>query len=94
MAYVKPELLVLTVVLYFIEIALKKSQGIEEKNIPIVLGIIGVLLAGIWVIASCPLTSLQEVAMAIFTSIVQGILVAGVSSYMYHLKKQSEKGES
>lgn len=94
MAYVKPELLVLTVVLYFIEIALKKSQGIEEKNIPIVLGIIGVLLAGIWVIASCPLTSLQEVAMAIFTSIVQGILVAGVSLYMYHLKKQSEKGES
>lgn len=93
MNYVKPELIVLAVVLYFIGIGLKKSETVKDKYIPAVLGMIGILLAGIWVVAMCPLTSLQEIAMAIFTAIVQGILVAGLSTYVSQMIKQAGKEE-
>ena len=93
MNYVKPELLVLAIVLYFVGIALKQSQSVKDKYIPASLGIIGIILAGIWVVATCPLTSSQEIAMAVFTAIVQGILVAGLSTYVNQILKQSRKEE-
>lgn len=93
MNYVKPELLVLAVVLYFIGIGLKQAQTVKDKYIPACLGVIGIVLAGIWVVASCPLSSMQEVAMAIFTAIVQGILVAGLSTYVNQIIKQANKTE-
>ena len=93
MNYVKPELLVLAVVLYFIGIALKKAETVKDKYIPVCLGVIGIILAGIWVVATCPLSTLQEIAMAIFTAIVQGILVAGLSTYVNQIIKQANKTE-
>ena len=93
MNYVKPELLVLAIALYFIGIAMKQSQAIKDKYIPVGLGIIGIILSGIWVVATCPLTSNQEIAMAVFTAIVQGILVAGLSTYVNQILKQSRKEE-
>ena len=91
--YVKPELLILAIVLYFVGNSLKQSQGVKDKYIPALLGIIGIILAGIWVVATCPLTSSQEIAMAVFTAIVQGILVAGLSTYVNQILKQSRKEE-
>ena len=91
--YVKPELLILAIVLYFIGNSLKQSQGVKDKYIPASLGIIGIILAGIWVVATCPLTSSQEIAMAAFTAIVQGVLVAGLSTYVNQILKQSRKEE-
>ena len=91
--YVKPELLILAIVLYFVGIALKQSQGVKDKHIPALLGIIGIILAGIWVVATCPLTSSQEIAMAVFTAIVQGVLVAGLSTYVNQILKQNRKEE-
>ena len=91
--YVKPELLILAIVLYFAGIALKQSQSVKDKYIPASLGIIGIILAGILVVATCPLTSNQEIAMAVFTAIVQGILVAGLSTYVNQILKQSRKEE-
>ena len=93
MNYVKPELLVLAIVLYFIGICIKQSKTIKDKYIPTVLGIVGIILAGIWVVATCPLTSMQAIAMAVFTAIVQGILVAGLSTYVNQIAKQSKKEE-
>lgn len=93
MNYVKPELLVLAIVLYFIGIGLKQSKAIKDKYIPTVLGIVGIILSGIWVVATCPLTSMQAIAMAVFTAIVQGILVAGLSTYVNQIVKQSKKQE-
>lgn len=93
MNYVKPELLVLAIVLYFVGIGLKQSKAIKDKYIPTVLGIVGIILAGIWVVATCPLTSMQAIAMAVFTAIVQGILVAGLSTYVNQIVKQSKKQE-
>lgn len=91
--YVKPELLSLTVVLYFIGTGLKQAQAFKDKYIPAVLGVFGIVLSGIWVIANCPLTSVQEAAMAVFTAIVQGILVAGLSTYVNQIFKQAKKEE-
>lgn len=89
--YVKPELLVLAIVLYFVGMAIKKGQSIADKHIPTLLGGLGVLMCGIWVVATCPLTSVQEIAMAVFTAIVQGILVAGLSTYVNQIVKQHNK---
>ena len=40
MDYVKPELLIVTAVLYFFGIALKQAEFIKDKYIPITLGLL------------------------------------------------------
>lgn len=93
MNYVKPELVVVAIVLYFIGMWLKQSQTVADKYIPIILGVIGIVICGIYVIATCSLSGAQNVAMAIFTAIVQGILVAGLSTYVNQIIKQANKEE-
>lgn len=91
--YVKPELVVVIIVLYFLGAFLKSSQRVKDKDIPMILGFVGVVICGIWVLATCPISTPQEVAMAVFTALVQGILVAGTSVYFNQLSKQSKKDE-
>lgn len=91
--YVKPELLVVAVVLYFIGMALKSAQTVKDKHIPLILGTAGILLCAVWVLATCPISTGQEIAMAVFTAIVQGILVAGLSTYINQTIKQIGKKE-
>lgn len=93
MNYVKPELLVVAVVLYFIGMGIKRTEYIMDKFIPMLLGIIGVILCAIWVFATSECDTAQEIAMAAFTAITQGILVAGLSTYVNQLIKQSNKEE-
>lgn len=93
MNYIKPELIVVAIVLYFIGIAIKKAETIKDKYIPYVLGVIGVILCAIWIIANSPIGTVQEILMAVFTAIVQGILVAGLSTYVNQLIKQVKKEE-
>lgn len=91
MNYVKPELLVVAIVLYFVGMAIKKAKSIKDNYIPYMLGGIGIILCGIWVVANSPLSTVQEVLMAVFTSIVQGVLVAGLSTYVNQLIKQAKE---
>ena len=93
MNYVQPELIVVALVLYFIGMGLKKAEAVPDKYIPLILGGIGVVLCAIWVLATCPLDSGQNIAMAIFTAIIQGILVAGLSTYVNQIIKQAQKTE-
>ncbi len=93
MNYVKPELIVVAVVLYFVGAGLKKSEAVADKYIPIILGAVGVVLCAIWVLATCPIDTGQNIAMAVFTAIVQGILVAGLSTYVNQIIKQVQKTE-
>ena len=93
MNYVKPELIVVAVVLYFIGTGFKKAEAVPDKYIPLILGGIGIALCAIWVLATCPLDSGQNIAMAIFTAIIQGILVAGLSTYVNQIIKQVQKTE-
>ena len=93
MNYVKPELVVVAVVLYFVGMWLKKAETVPDKYIPLLLGVIGILICGIYVIATCSLSGMQNLAMALFTAIVQGILVAGLSTYVNQIFKQINKEE-
>lgn len=93
MNYVKPELIVVAVVLYFAGMGLKQAQAVKDKYIPIILGGTGIVLCAIWVLATSPLGTGQDIAMAVFTAIVQGILVAGLSTYINQIVKQANKSE-
>lgn len=93
MNYVKPELIVVAVVLYFVGMGLKKAEAVPDKYIPLILGWIGIVLCALWVLAAGPLTSGSEILMAVFTAIVQGILVAGLSTYVNQIMKQAQKIE-
>lgn len=91
--YIKPELLVLVVVLYFVGMAIKNGKNIKDNYIPYILGVIGIVLSALWVLATCKLNNYQDVLLAIFTAIVQGVLVAGASVYANQLIKQVSKND-
>lgn len=93
MNYVKPELIVVAIALYFIGMGLKHAQAVKDKYIPLILGVLGIMLCAIWVIASCKINTTQEIVMAIFTAIIQGILVTGASTYVNQIIKQKGKNE-
>lgn len=93
MNYIKPELVVVAIVLYFVGMGLKHAQAVKDKYIPLILGGIGIVICAIWVFASCPLKTGQDIAMAVFTAIVQGVLVAGLSTYVNQIIKQVNKTE-
>lgn len=88
--YIRTELLVLIPVLYFIGIGLKKSK-LTDKWIPLAIGVVGIVLAAIWVVATGEITCIKDLAYALFTSITQGVLIAGASVYANQLYIQSRK---
>ena len=93
MNYVKPELIVVSFVLYFVGMWLKQAAFVKDKYIPLALGIMGIVVCGIWVMATASIATSQDIALAIFTAIVQGILVAGLSTYVNQIFKQLNKEE-
>ena len=93
MNYIKPELIVVAIVLYFVGLGIKKAESIKDKCIPFILGGCGIVLSAIWVFANSPIGTVQEILMAVFTSIVQGILIAGLSTYVNQIIKQANKSE-
>lgn len=90
--FVKPELLILIPVLYLVGAGLKVSK-FKDNFIPISLGILGIILSCIYVFATSTIAAKQDILMAIFISITQGILVAGCSVYFNQIYKQIKKGE-
>lgn len=93
MNYVKPELIVVAIALYFLGMWLKQAAFVKDKYIPLVLGIVGIFVCGIWVMATATFATGQDIALALFTTIVQGILVAGLSTYANQIVKQIGKNE-
>lgn len=89
--FIRPELLVLVPVLYLIGGGLKKAQAFADKYIPLVLGGVGVGLAAMWVLGTVPISGWQEGVTALFTAIVQGVLVAGAGVYCNQIIKQASK---
>ena len=93
MSYVRPELLVVAVVLYFLGMWLKQAVFIKDKYIPLVLGIVGIFVCGIYVASVAAFATVQDILSAIFAAITQGILVAGLSNYVNQIIKQISKEE-
>ena len=94
MEYVKPELLALAFVLYFVGIWIKKTEAISDKWIPLILCVTGIVLAAIYVVAvSLPFSGSGETLMAVFTAVVQGVLCAALSTFVNQVIKQPGKSE-
>ena len=89
--FIRPELLVLVPVLYFIGMGLKRSETVKDKHIPMLLGACGVLLSAVWVGATTVFDGYQNALMAVFAAVTQGILCAGASVYVNQLIKQGGK---
>ncbi len=88
--FIKPELIILIPALYLIGIGLKKSK-ISDTLIPALLGGVSITLSALWVVATSDISTLKDVAYAIFVSITQGVLSAGASVYINQLYVQSKK---
>lgn len=93
MNYVRPELLVLIPVLYFIGMGLKRAQAVADKLIPLILGGVSILLALLWVLSGPDPASAQDVLRAAFAAITQGVLCAGCAVYAHQIGKQHGKDE-
>ena len=91
--YVKPELIVVAIALYFVGMTLKQAQAVKDKYIPLILGGISIAICAMYVFATSSCSTPQDVVMAIFTAITQGILIAGLSTYVNQIVKQVNKDE-
>ncbi len=89
--FLKPELIVVAIVLYFIGNWLKALKSIKDEYIPIILGVLGIVVAAIYVFATTTVASTQEIFLAIFVAVTQGVLCAGASVYVDQLLKQAQK---
>ncbi|MGI6201151.1 MAG: phage holin family protein [Christensenellales bacterium] len=91
MQYVDPALTILVPVLFLAGLGIKKANIIAPKWIPLILGLAGVTLCLLHVLATSAFSGPQDVLMAIFAAICQGILVAGASVYCHQMGKQMRK---
>ncbi len=78
--YIKPELLILVPVLFIAGEFIKSTDKISNKNIPAILGVAGIALTSLYVIATESFTGTS-----LFTAITQGVLVAGAAVYANEL---------
>ncbi len=83
-SYIKPELLVLIPFLVVIGLMLKQADFVRDNTIPLILGIIGVIVAVCYVAGDSTVFN----ATGWFTAITQGILCAGAAVYGHQLVKQ------
>ena len=74
--FIKPELLILIPVLYWIGYAVKRSK-VADEWIPWIIGVTGIVLSGLYVCGTESLTLLS-----VFTSVTQGILCAWASVFV------------
>ena len=61
MNYMKPELLIVAIVLYFLGVWLKQAAFIRDQFIPLVLGVSGILICGIWIVSTASFSTGQEI---------------------------------
>lgn len=93
MNYIKPELLAVAPVCYFIGSALKNTTLVRDKWIPFVLGALSVFFCVTYILATTDITGWQPALLAVFTALTQGVLLAGASTYVNQLVKQGKKEE-
>lgn len=74
--YIKSELLVIVPVLYIIAKLLDTSK-LNNQLIPGILMLISLTLAGVYTFASVDISSIQKILFAVFSTIVQGVLLSG-----------------
>ena len=86
-SYIDSELLITVPVLYVLGMMIKKSS-INDKFIPLILGVMGVVLAAAYKITATFPSSASEGASLFFSSLTQGVLCAACSVYANNIFKQ------
>jgi len=87
--YINPNLLVLIPVLYIIGMVIKSSTSIDNKHIPLLLGILSIVLSLFALFATTEVKTVADGFNLVFAGITQGVLVAGTSVYANQLFKQN-----
>lgn len=85
-SYIKPELTVVIAMLYVLGLIIKQIEKINDKYIPAILGVVGVIVCILYVVSVEGFTGLGA-----FTAVTQGILCAGAAVYVNQIIKQSNK---
>ncbi len=85
--YINPELLILVPVLFLVGEGIKRSNT-KDEVIPLVNGLLGMMLATLYGFAT---RNGGDVALVLFTGIVQGILCAAAATYCYELQKNTRR---
>lgn len=88
---IRPELLIAVPVLYFIGVALKNTKKIKDEYIPLLLGILGIAISGMYIVANMEDFTTKSILMAVFAAVTQGVLISGASVYVNQLIKQAGK---
>ena len=89
--FIRPELLATVPALCFLGTLLKRSPSVADNDIPLLLGIAGILAAAVWVLGQSTPRGLSQIMNALFTAVVQGLLCAGASVYLHQLVRQQAK---
>lgn len=89
-AYVDPELYIIIPLLYVIGIFIKKSK-LNDKWIPLILGVLGVCFAVAYKLTAALPTDGIEILKLSVASLSQGILCAAASVYANNIVKQLKK---
>lgn len=87
-SYINPELLVLVPALFLVGAAIKR-YGSDDRAIPLVLGLLGMMMACLYGLAT--MKAGDTVPMVLFTGILQGIFCAAAAVYSHQLYKQGTK---
>ena len=82
--YILPEIMILIPVLIIIGMMFKKATCIQDWTIPILLAVVGILLAVVTIGAKDGYTS-----ESIVTGIIQGVLATGMAVYVHQLSIQT-----
>lgn len=93
MEFANTELLIVAIICYIVGAALKKTDKVGDKFIPLILAGVGVVLATIFVFGTGTFVTPQDVTNGIFAGLTQGILMAGLSTYVNQITKQLQKTE-
>ena len=86
--YIKAEFLILIPMLMLIGSGIKHTQLINNKWIPVILGIIGCIGVAIWQLAYESVTNWWAF---VLTSFIQGILTAAGAVYSNQIYKQTKE---
>ncbi len=84
---IQPELLMIVPVLWVLGRLLKEASFLRNRWIPLILGIVGMLLAVCRMAGETETLTLADV----FTALTQGLLCAGAAVYGHQLVKQTKK---
>ena len=90
--YIRPELVIVVAILYFIGIWLKKSKFIKDELIPVILGLISLSLCTIYILSiSDKVSDYHQIAGLVFDVLIQSISCAAIAVYANQIYKQSKK---